>query len=327
MFHSCRNLLCDLRARLADFYQSAPDLRQLPHTITSQKSNVFGPSEGKTLDTAPYPGTECCAAALACNQKHFILMASPNQLAANCANAQLSRGPTSSEGKAKVSSAPGDLQPVVRASRLAALKTGLTGRTVLLPSDDVTVYQAHVDRVFKQFSPEGDEEKRLTHSLADTLWRLERIPSLEAGIYAVGRRELAAEFADEEDETVRKAMIEAQVFLTYRRDLNNLSIQEARLRRQYEKDEAELKRRIGEREQVAKNQDAEEHRRWQNAIQNYRAAKLLEMPFDPAEIGFEFSIEEIVAREQQQLLKGAIAQGRYYEFKKKGWLQLPDKAA
>jgi len=156
---------------------------------------------------------------------------------------------------------------------------------------------------------------------------LERIPALEAGIYAVGRRELAAEFADEEDETVRKGMIEAQVFLACRRDLNNLSIQEARLRRQYEKDEAELKRRISEREQVEKDRRMDENRRWQHAIQNYRAAKAHDMPFDPAEIGFEFSTEEIAAREQQQLLKGAIKQGRYYEFKQKGWLQLPGKAA
>jgi hypothetical protein len=42
-------------------------------------------------------------------------------------------------------------------------------------------------------SPESDEEKRLTQSLAYTLWRLERIPALEAGIFAVGRRELAAQ--------------------------------------------------------------------------------------------------------------------------------------
>ena len=240
-------------------------------------------------------------------------MASPNQLAANRANAQLSTGPTSSEGKAKVSH--------------NALKTGLTGRTVLLPSEDVAAFQAHVDRIFKQFAPEGDEEKRLTQSLADTLWRLERIPSLEAGIYAIGRRELAAQFADEEDETVRKAMIEAQIFLAYRRDLNNLSIQEARLRRQYEKDQAELKRLADQREQAAKDRRTAENRRWQNAVQHYRAAKQHGLPFDPAEIGFEFSTEEIAAREQQQLLKGAIDQGRYYEYKKKGWLKLDGKAA
>jgi hypothetical protein len=129
-------------------------------------------------------------------------MASLNQLAANRADAQLSTGPTSSEGKAKISH--------------NALKTGLTGRTVLLPTDDVAAFQAHIERIFQEFTPESDEEKRLTQSLADTLWRLDRIPSLEAGIYAIGRREFAVQFPDEEDEAVRKAMIEAQVFLSYR---------------------------------------------------------------------------------------------------------------
>jgi len=240
-------------------------------------------------------------------------MASLQQLAANRANAQLSPGPTSSEGKAKVSH--------------NAVKTGLTGRTVLLPSDDVAAYQAQVDRIFRQFVPESDEEKRLTQSLADTLWRLERIPSLEAGIYAIGRRELAAQFADEEDEAVRKAMIEAQIFLSYRRDLNNLSVQEARLRRQYEKDEAELKRQIAERGQAAKDRRTAENRRWQNAIDHYRAAQKHGVPFDPAEIGFEFSTEEITAREQQIQVKGAIDSGRYYEYKAKGYLKLSGKAA
>ncbi|HZQ50808.1 MAG TPA: hypothetical protein VFB14_08810, partial [Bryobacteraceae bacterium] len=62
-------------------------------------------------------------------------------------------------------------------------------------------------------------------------WRLQRIPSLEAGIYALGRLELANLFPDEE-ESVRKQLIEAKIFLTYQRQLNNLSVQENRLRRQ-----------------------------------------------------------------------------------------------
>jgi hypothetical protein len=259
--------------------------------VTSQKSNVSGPSATKTLDTAPYPE----------------LMASLNQLAANRANAQLSSGPTSSEGKAKVSH--------------NALKTGLTGRTILLPTDDVAVYQAQVERIFRQLAPESDEEKRLTQSLADTLWRLDRIPALEAGIYAIGRRELAAQFTDEEDEAVRKAMIEAQIFLSYRRDLNNLSVQEARLRRQYEKDEAELQRQIAEREKAAKDRWLAEDRRWDKAILHYRTARECGMPFDPAEIGFEFSTEAIAAREQQIEVKAAIQNGRYYEYKKSGYLK------
>ncbi len=245
-------------------------------------------------------------------------MATELQLAANRANAQLSPGPTSPEGKAKVSH--------------NAVKTGLTGRIVLLPAEDATAYQAHVARTFEQFAPETDPEdepatfseaktqiRRLTQSLADTLWRLERIPSLEAGIYALGRRELAAQFADETDETVGRAMLEAQILLTYRRDLSNLSIQECRLRRQYEKDETELKRLLAERAAAAAEREKAEKRRWDNAITHYETAKEYDEPFDPAEIGFEFSTEEIARRIQQRNRKNAIACGRYYEYKAKGW--------
>ncbi len=240
-------------------------------------------------------------------------MSSPKQVAANRANAALSTGPTSPQGRAKIAH--------------NALKTGLTGRTVLLPSEDLAAYQAHIERTFQLHAPESDEEKRLTQSLADTLWRLERIPSLEAGIYAIGRRELAAQFAEEEDEAVRKAMIEAQIFLSYRRDLNNLSIQEARLRRLYEKDEAELKRLIAERQKAEKDRQEREDRRWQIAINNYKMAKNYELPFDPAEIGFEFSAEQIAARYEKEDMDAVIRGARYYEYKAKGYIKTPQKAA
>ncbi|MBV9780036.1 MAG: hypothetical protein JOY62_08680, partial [Acidobacteriaceae bacterium] len=139
-------------------------------------------------------------------------MSTHAQIQANSVNGQLSIGPKTPEGKAK--------------SSLNAVKTGLTGRTVLLPSDDAAAYQKHVQRFFDQYKPAGDEESALTQSLADTEWRLLRIPSLEMGIYAIGRLELSKQFEHEEDPQVRASLIEAQVFLTYRKDLNNLSIQE-----------------------------------------------------------------------------------------------------
>jgi hypothetical protein len=252
-------------------------------------------------------------------------MTSPQQLSANRANAQKSTGPTSSDGKAKVSHNAVDEPAVLSEAKIQA-RIGLTGRTVLLPSDNVAAYQAHTERVFLQYSPEAGEESRLAQSIADTLWRLERIPALEAGIYAIGRRELASQFADEQDETVRKAMIEAQVFLTYRRDLNNLSIQEARLRRQHEKDQTELKRLIAERRAAAEQKRHAEQKRWRNAIDHYKTAQEMGLRFDPAEIGFEFSIDEIIARGRQSQIDAAIRSGRYYELKKKGWLELPTSA-
>ena len=115
----------------------------------------------------------------------------------------------------------------------------LTGRTVLLPSDDASVYEPHFAEFLKRLAPVGEDEQNLVQSLADTEWRLLRIPALEMGIYAVGRVEFAELFANE-DEAVRKHLIEAKIFLAYQRQLNNLSIQEGRLRRQREKDTAAL---------------------------------------------------------------------------------------
>jgi hypothetical protein len=136
----------------------------------------------------------------------------------------------------------------------------------------------------------GDEESKLVQSLADTEWRLLRIPSLEMGIYAVGRLEFAGLFP-EEDEAVRKHLIEAQVFLAYQRQLNNLSIQENRLRRQREKDTATL----GELQEKRHKQT---EARLDAAVRQYiRFAK--EQPqteFNPAQFGFEFSLAQIERR-------------------------------
>ena len=48
----------------------------------------------------------------------------------------------------------------------------------------------------------------------------------------LGRSEFAAEFASEQDAAVRAALIEAKTCLAYNRQLNNLSMQERRLRNQ-----------------------------------------------------------------------------------------------
>jgi hypothetical protein len=154
---------------------------------------------------------------------------SPAQLAANRANAQLSSGPSSPEGKLKVSH--------------NALKTGLTGRTILLPTDDIAAYQSLVALINQKFNPARDSEKHLTQSIADTEWRLLRIPTLEAGLYALGRMELAADCPD-------PSVLEALIFRAYQKDLRNLALQERRLRNQLKEDTAELRRLQEERQEA-----------------------------------------------------------------------------
>ena len=194
------------------------------------------------------------------------------RLAANRANAQLSTGPTSPDGKAK--------------SSLNAVKTGLTGRTVLLPTDDAAVYQQHLDRHFTQYQPATDEEKALVQAIGDTEWRLLRITPLEAGVYAIGRRQLADQFSDEQDQTNREALIHAQIFLTYRKDLSNLALQERRLRNQHAADTAKL-------EQLQKDRHDKHKGDFAAAKTWYKMAQKREIPFDPAFFGFVFSVEEL----------------------------------
>jgi len=198
-----------------------------------------------------------------------LSMATHEQLQANRENAQRSTGPRTEEGKAK--------------SSLNAVKTGLTGRTVLLPSDDAAAYQQHVDRFLREHQPIGDEESNLVQSIADADWRLLRIPALEAGIYAVGRIELAAQFADE-DPAVRAALIEAKTFLVYQKQLNNLSVQEGRLRRQRMLDLQALK-------ELQKDRMTKTAKEGQPKPGKNSAAPAVSAPLRPSEIGFEFSSE------------------------------------
>jgi hypothetical protein len=155
--------------------------------------------------------------------------------AANQANAQLSTGPKTEEGKRK--------------SSLNAIKTALTGATVLLPSDDLAEYQRHIAAYENEFQPIGLEESELVQSLADISWRLRRIPALEMAIYAQGRVEFADQFEDQEDPAVRRSLIELHTHLVYEKQLRNLQLQESRLVRRREKETASLRKLQDERKQ------------------------------------------------------------------------------
>jgi hypothetical protein len=216
------------------------------------------------------------------------------RLAANRANAQLSTGPLSPEGKAK--------------SSLNAVKTGLTGRTVLLPADDAAVYQQHLDRHFAKHAPATDEEKSLTQSIADTEWRLLRIAPLEAGIYAVGRRKLADLFSEEQNPVNREALIHAEVFLNFRKDFSNLALQERRLFNQRNADVAQL-------EQLQKDRREKHAADLKRATALYKSTRKLGLPFDPAFFGFVFSIGELEDHANREQAT-AFAQGQPSDFSK-----------
>ena len=202
---------------------------------------------------------------------------SPARLAANRANAQRSTGPRTAEGKAR--------------SAINAVKTALTGRTVLLPSDDAALYRHHLERFTEELKPVTARESVLVQSIADTDWRLLRIPALESAIYARGRAENTT--------AEHSGLADLQTFLQYEKQLRNLQLQEARLRRHREKDLAELKA-------LQQSRIAEERRQLEEAAMLYTAARHDGRSFDPADHGFEFSLDDV-----QAFLDGARAAQLY----------------
>jgi hypothetical protein len=154
------------------------------------------------------------------------------RLLANQGNAQLSTGPKTAERKAK--------------SSVNAVKTALTGRAVLLPTDDVFEYERHLAAYIEEFTPAGLLESNLVQSIADTDWRLRRIPALESALFAKGRLEFAEMF-DEHEPNAQPHLIDAHTFITYEKQIRNLQLQEARLARRREKEIAELRSLQNER--------------------------------------------------------------------------------
>jgi hypothetical protein len=213
------------------------------------------------------------------------------RLAANRANAQHSTGPTTPEGKATVS--------------LNAIKTGLTGRTVLLPTDDAAPYKALLVEYEKLLQPVGVEERALVQSIVDCRWRLDRIPGLEMALLVLIRNEWIARDT-KYNNSARAILTEMEIRRKHEKEFRNLQIQEGRLARRREKEMAELLR-------LQKERKAQEAEALAKAAEACLLAKHRNQPFDLAALGFEFSNQQfesylatLSAARKQELLRQAL---------------------
>jgi hypothetical protein len=103
------------------------------------------------------------------------------------------------------------------------LRHGLTAASPVLPSEDPAAYQDHRRRFFDEYQPATPTEAQLTQELADTSWRLNRIPLLEADVLARAAAPVPP------DEEITFDIVDAH------RLLANLGIQGHRLSRQFQK--------------------------------------------------------------------------------------------
>lgn len=104
-------------------------------------------------------------------------MSSLRQIEANRRNARLSTGPVTDEGKER--------------SRRNALRHGLTAETVIHALEDAEDYAAFEMAVTADFDAQSAVERELVLRLANLLWRLRRVPAIEAGLFQEQARKLA----------------------------------------------------------------------------------------------------------------------------------------
>lgn len=189
---------------------SVETLPNTPATSGPGVSDAPRSSDHLSELTASTPDSSHCSAA---------------RMAANQANAQFSTGPITPEGKAK--------------SSKNAVRTALTGRTVLLPGDDADHYADRLAQYAKLYRPVGVREIEIVQALCDTWWRLERIPGLIEALYVKGFAEFKDAVKDIEP-AAQSTMLRMETYVAYERHFRNLQTQEQRLYRYAEKLRAEL---------------------------------------------------------------------------------------
>ena len=192
----------------------------------------------------------------------------------NRQNAARSRGPITPEGKRRVS--------------LNALRHGLTGHTVVLPSEDLAAYQKHCGEFHADLKPQGLLESKCVQTIADTHWRLDRIRAMENTLFGLDAYEEAEtpEAERPSDPLLHCALAQAQSLEQHSDLLIRLSLYEQRLNRTLEKAKAELK-------QLQKDRLEAHQRALEKAATIAHLKEARGEPWDPRQDGFEFSWDDL----------------------------------
>jgi hypothetical protein len=176
-----------------------------------------------------------------------------NRAAVNRANSQHSTGPRTAEGK-------------LRSAR-NALRHGLTAASPILPTEDPAAYETHRRQFLDEFQPATPAETQLVAELADTSWRLNRIPFLEARLLSG---------------------YDGLPILDAHRVLASLNLQSTRLSRQFQKTLSTLR-------EIQSDRRALENRQLKDAAALHELHKHKGIEWDPADRGFVFSKDQIAS--------------------------------
>jgi hypothetical protein len=205
----------------------------------------------------------------------------------NRANAQHSTGPKTEAGKQR--------------SSLNALRHGLTGQIVVMPTEDLQAYQLHLKSFTDECSPCGAIEEHLVQALADTSWRLNRVAALETNLLTLGVASPLNAFSDSPQQ-IQDAMSIVAALESQSKALANLSMHSQRLSRQFERTVMQLR----ELQKIRRAQEKSELDDLLDVMEMYESKG---ETYNPSEDGFVFSESQINdsirARNRERLIEEA----------------------
>jgi hypothetical protein len=219
-------------------------------------------------------------------------MTIPNRSEINRANAQHSTGPRTEAGK--------------RQTSMNALRHGLTGQIVVMPTEDMQAYQRHLESFTGEYNPKGATESHLVQALADTSWRLNRVAALETNLLNLGIASECSPVTDAPPQ-VQDAFAIAAALESRSKALSNLSMHSQRLSHQFERTVVQLRAL----QKIRHDQE------WGDLLDLVNIIEMHESTgktYDPSVDGFVFSDAQITAairaRNRQRLSLRAYGQCR-----------------
>ena len=200
-------------------------------------------------------------------------MISEKQLAANRANALLSTGAKTEEGRKR--------------SRMNALRHGLTGQVTTMTDEDRAAHDNFSKALIASLAPDGAMEVQLAQRVATDSWRLNRASAIEDNLFALGLHDNGGKLCLE-NEQIDAALTTARVFTMESKQLQLLTLYEQRLNRAIQKNLAIL-------QQLQATRKAQHEAAMNEAANLLRLSEMRGLEYYPAKDGFPFSTTEIHA--------------------------------
>src|SRR6266567_2513495 len=215
---------------------------------------------------------------------------SDRQLRANRANAQKSTGPKTEEGKQR--------------SRLNGLRHGITGQVSIMTDENRAAHDAFCNPIIARLAADGPLEMQLANLIAQDHWRLNRIQSIEDGLYVLGQCRPINQ-VDSGAPQADVALAESMTFMRQSKEILLLTLYESRINRN-------IRRNMEQLRELQTERQAQREKALEEAQLLAHLAGSNGETFDPKQHGFAFSSVELNFRiERKRQLKLARSLPEY----------------